>query len=59
MGPMSIRIGSHFPFNITCQLKGHSFVAQELRGAGIASARPIMASWLPAMWQPCKRLRIA
>jgi hypothetical protein len=31
MGPMSIRVASYFPFNVTCYLNGHSFVAQELR----------------------------
>jgi hypothetical protein len=30
MGPMSIRVASYFPFNVTCYLNGHSFVAQEL-----------------------------
>ncbi len=35
MGPMSIRVGSYFPFNVTCYLNGHSFVAQELTRAGV------------------------
>jgi len=35
MGPMSIRVASYFPFNVTCYLNGHSFAAQELRHAGI------------------------
>jgi hypothetical protein len=35
MGPMSVRVASYFPFNVTCYLNGHSFVAQELRGAGV------------------------
>src|SRR5690242_3679520 len=30
MGPMSVRVASYFPFNVTCYLSGHSFVAQEL-----------------------------
>jgi len=30
MGPMSVRIASYFPFNVTCYLNGHSFAAQEL-----------------------------
>lgn len=30
MGPMSVRVASYFPFNVTCYLNGHSFVAQEL-----------------------------
>ena len=30
MGRMSIRVASYFPFNVTCYLNGHSFVAQEL-----------------------------
>jgi hypothetical protein len=35
MGPMSIRVASYFPFNVTCYFNGHSFVAQELRRAGV------------------------
>jgi hypothetical protein len=35
MGPMSLRVASYFPFNVTCYLNGHSFVAQELTRAGI------------------------
>ncbi len=35
MGPMSIRVASYFPFNVTCYLNGHSFVAQELMRAGV------------------------
>ncbi len=35
MGPMSVRVASYFPFNVTCYLNGHSFVAQELTRAGI------------------------
>ena len=35
MGPMSIRVATYFPFNVTCYLNGHSFVAQELTRAGV------------------------
>lgn len=35
MGPMSIRVASYFPFNVTCYLNGHSFVARELQRDGI------------------------
>jgi hypothetical protein len=35
MGPMSIRVASYFPFNVTCYCNGHSFVAQELTRAGV------------------------
>src|SRR6202165_3753548 len=35
MGPMSVRAASYFPFNVTCYLNGHSFVAQELRRDGV------------------------
>jgi hypothetical protein len=35
MGPMSIRVATYFPFNITCYFNGHSFVAQELTRAGV------------------------
>ena len=35
MGPMSVRVASYFPFNVTCYLNGHSFAAQELLRAGV------------------------
>jgi hypothetical protein len=35
MGPMSVRVASYFPFNVTCYLNGHSFVAQELTRDGL------------------------
>src|SRR5258707_3328576 len=35
MGPMSIRVASYFPFNVTLYFNGHSFVAQELTRAGV------------------------
>ena len=35
MGPMSVRVASYFPFNVTCHLNGHSFVAQELTRDGV------------------------
>jgi hypothetical protein len=35
MGPMSVRVASYFPFNVTCYLNGHSFVAQELTRADV------------------------
>jgi len=35
MGPMSVRVASYFPFNVTCYLNGHSFVAQELQCDGV------------------------
>jgi hypothetical protein len=35
MGPMSIRVASYFPFNVTCYLNGHSFVAQQLMRRGV------------------------
>jgi hypothetical protein len=35
MGPMSIRVASYFPFNVTCYLNGHSFVAQQLTRDGV------------------------
>ena len=35
MGPMSVRVASYFPFNVTCYLNGHSFVAQELQHDGV------------------------
>src|SRR5947209_16166958 len=35
IGPMSVRVASYFPFNITVYLNGHSFVAQELTRGGV------------------------
>jgi hypothetical protein len=35
MGPMSMRVATYFPFNVTCYFNGHSFAAQELLRAGI------------------------
>ncbi len=35
MGPMSVRVASYLPFNVTCYLNGHSFVAQDLTRDGI------------------------
>jgi hypothetical protein len=35
MGPMSVRVGSYFPFNVTCYVNGHSFVAQDLTRDGV------------------------
>ena len=35
MGPMSVRVASYFPFNVTCYLNGHSFGAHELTRAGV------------------------
>jgi hypothetical protein len=35
MGPMSVRVATYFPFNVTCYLNGHSFVAQELTRDGV------------------------
>lgn len=36
MGPMSLRVATYLPFNLTCYLNGHSFLAQELTRQGIA-----------------------
>ena len=36
LGPMSLRIATYLPFSVTCYLNGHSFIAQELRRAGVA-----------------------
>lgn len=35
MGPMSLRVATYLPFNVTCYLNGHAFVAQELRREGV------------------------
>jgi hypothetical protein len=36
MGPMSLRVASYLPFNVTLYLNGHSFLAQELTRQRIA-----------------------
>jgi hypothetical protein len=35
LGPLSLRIGTFFPFNLACFLNGHSFLAQELTREGV------------------------
>src|ERR1700694_2711557 len=35
VGRRSVRVARYFPFNVTCYLNGHSFVAQELTHAGV------------------------
>src|SRR4029453_13593965 len=35
MGPMSVRVATYFPFNVTCYFNGHSFVAQDLTRDGV------------------------
>ena len=36
LGPLSLRVATYLPFNVTCYLNGHSFLAQELTRQGIA-----------------------
>lgn len=36
MGAMSLRFSTYLPFNVTCYLNGHSFLAQELARQGTA-----------------------
>jgi hypothetical protein len=36
MGPMSLKVATYFPFNVTCFLNGHSFLAQELTRRGVS-----------------------
>jgi hypothetical protein len=45
MGPMSVRVASYFPFNVTCYLNGHSFVAQELTRDGVRACRLLIARY--------------
>lgn len=35
MGPMSLRVATYLPFNITCYLNGHAFLGQELTRRGV------------------------
>ena len=34
-GPMSLRVATYLPFNVTCYLNGHAFLAQELTRRGV------------------------
>ena len=36
MGPMSLRVATYIPFNVTCYLNGHSFMARELTRQEVA-----------------------
>ena len=35
VGPMSLRVASYLPFDLTCYLNGHSFLARELTRLGV------------------------
>ena len=35
MGPMSLCVASYLPFSVNCFMNGHSYVAGELRRAGV------------------------
>ena len=35
MGPMSLCAASYLPFSVNCFMNGHSYVAGELRRAGV------------------------
>jgi hypothetical protein len=35
VGPMSVRVATYLPFNVTCYLNGHTFLAQELTRRGV------------------------
>src|SRR5260370_20136181 len=63
MGPMSVRVASYFPFNVTCYLNGHSFVAQELRRDGVLSHKAdnafLAVSDVPALQAAADRLSAA
>lgn len=39
MGPMSLRVATYLPFNLTFYLNGHSFLGQELGRLGIANRK--------------------
>jgi hypothetical protein len=63
MGPMSVRVASYFPFNVTCYLNGHSFVAQELARAGVRFRKAdnafLAVSDVPALQAAADRLTAA
>src|SRR5438552_12235142 len=63
MGPMSLRVASYFPFNVTCYFNGHSFVAQELTRAGVRFRKAdnafLAVSDVPALQAAADRLTTA
>jgi hypothetical protein len=63
MGPMSVRVASYFPFNVTCYLNGHSFVAQELRRDGVRFCKAdnafLAVADVPALQAAADRLSAA
>jgi hypothetical protein len=63
MGPMSVRVASYFPFNVTCYFNGHSFVAQELTRAGVRFRKAdnafLAAADVDALQSAADRLSVA
>jgi len=63
MGPMSVRVASYFPFNVTCYLNGHSFVAQELTRVGVRFRKAdnafLAVGDVPALQSAADRLNAA
>jgi hypothetical protein len=60
MGPMSLRVATYLPFDVTCYLNGHSFMAQELTRQQIAFAKDdnafLATADLPALQAAADRL---
>jgi len=50
-GPMSVRVASYFPFNVTLYFNGHSFclLPRSSSAPAFASAKRTMPSWLSRM----------
>jgi len=63
MGPMSVRVATYFPFNVTCYFNGHSFVAQELTRAGVRFRKAdnafLAAADVDALQSAADRLSVA
>src|SRR5215216_920092 len=63
MGPMSVRVATYFPFNVTCYLNGHSCVAHELRRDGVRFRKAdnafLAVADVPALQSAADRLSAA
>ncbi len=55
LGPMVVRVASFFPFQTAYYLYGHSFIEQELKRAGSASASTTTLSLPSTTSRRCRR----
>ena len=55
LGPMVVQVASFLPFQTTYYLNGHSFLEQELKRGGSASASTTTPSLPSPTWARCRR----